>query len=566
MMRMQIFLLVTLLSFLGSLHASPGPSALRRHYYQERSEDASLPFLDRVKYLDSLLALTDDPAGRKDILLSKVRIYHESGLMGRALNDCEELMQNLSGSTVSEQCLVLYRSAQAYFYNTDYTRSMENAMRLIDLGKPDSLKYYHVLAHVLHTDIYNRLEHKDMAARHIALALAELNKSRRFYPAAKGNELMARIHGVKSTMYIIKGEYEKAFTEFKAAESITDNLQIRTGININRAQIYTILKEYAIAENYYRKILTDISRPHYFNSLAVLSYMDLLTEQHRYQDAIDLFYRYQHYVDMLKGDLITGLIYRSLAQAYEHLGDYRQAYSHLQASALMGDSISQKEKEVLIQARDLERREEKKTRQLYTRRADIATGAAAGIAVLCAACAVAIWLLCRRMRKARTRNDHLAERIAGMEEQYKGAFRESEQAIESKDRELTSLAMQISQISESVKASQGYIADRALSPDEKLRAVDLELKKVDMHGDVWKMFEKYFGQTHQRFIHNLCAAHPDLTNGEVRLCTFIILNLNTKDIAAITNRGIRAVDTAKYRLHKKLGCEESTYMYLQKFL
>ena len=29
---------------------------------------------------------------------------------------------------------------------------------------------------------------------------------------------------------------------------------------------------------------------------------------------------------------------------------------------------------------------------------------------------------------------------------------------------------------------------------------------------------------------------------------------------------IRAVDTAKYRLHKKLGCEESTYMYLQKFL
>ena len=170
------------------------------------------------------------------------------------------------------------------------------------------------------------------------------------------------------------------------------------------------------------------------------------------------------------------------------------------------------------------------------------------------------------MRKARTRNDHLAERIAGMEEQYKGAFRESEQAIESKDRELTSLAMQISQISESVKASQGYIADRALSPDEKLRAVDLELKKVDRHGDVWKLFEKYFGQTHQRFIHNLCAAHPDLTNGEIRLCTFIILNLNTKDIAAITNRGIRAVDTAKYRLHKKLGCEEPTYMYLQKFL
>ncbi len=566
MLRFKVLLLAAFLISLGEMCAKSGSVDLKRHYFQERSEDASLPIFVRVGYLDSLLSMTKNSKQRKEILLKKVGIYHDAGLMGRALNDCEELMRNLSEFPVPEQCLILYRGAQAYFYNTDYSRSIANAIRLTELRKPDSLTYYNVLAHVVHGDIYNRLQREDMTIKHLNTALKELEKTKRFYPAAMANELKARIHGVRSTMYLFKGEYEKAFTEFKNAEDNTDNLQIRTGININRAQIYTKLKEYDIAESYYKKILAEISRPHYFNGLAVLSYMDLLMEQGRYQDAIDLFYKYKQYVDILKGDLITGLIYRSLGEAYEHLGDYRQAYNHLQVSALMEDSIAQKEKEVLILARDIEREEEKNTLEQYERKAQTASISAICVAVICLLCVAGILLLRRRMKKIKAHNSTLSDKLALIEDEYKGVFKESEETLATKNRELTSLAMQISQISEAIKSSLKYLSDKSMHSDDKLKAVGMELKNVDMHDDVWKMFEKYFGQTHQQFIHNLCKAHPDLTNGEIRMCTFIILNLTTKDIAAITNRGIRAVDTAKYRLHKKLGCEESTYMYLQKFL
>lgn len=562
----KIIIFVALLVSMGCMQAKAGSVDLKRHYYQERSEDATLPISVRGDYLDSLLAITKNREQRKNILLDKVKIYHDAGLAGRTLNDCEELLRDIGQYSVPEQCLILYSGAQAYFDNSDYSRSISTARRLIELNKPDSLKYYNILAHIKQCNTYNRLQLLNLSAKHINEALAELDKTKKFYPTFRTNELKARISGIKSTLYILKGDYEKAFTEFKIAESCTSNLHIRTGININRALIYTNLKEYAIAENYYKKILADNPVLHYFNGLAVNNYMNLLIAQGKNQDAVDLFLKYRQYVDLLKGDLITGLIYCSLGQAYANLGDYRMAYTNLQAAAQMTDSVTRKDREVLIQARDIEREEAKKTQEQYERRAGIAMATAAGIALLCVLCAVVILLLLKKIKKAKKKNSSISARLASIEEEYKGAFKETEETLESKNRELTSLAMQISQISEAIKASLKLLSDKSASGDEKIRTVSRELKKVDMHDDVWKTFEKYFGQTHQRFIHNLCAAHPDLTNGEIRMCTFIILNLTTKDIAAITNRGIRAIDTAKYRLHKKLGCEESTYIYLQQFL
>ncbi len=79
-----------------------------------------------------------------------------------------------------------------------------------------------------------------------------------------------------------------------------------------------------------------------------------------------------------------------------------------------------------------------------------------------------------------------------------------------------------------------------------------------MQDNMWEMFKTYFEQTHQNFFKSLYRAHPDLSPNEVRMCAYIMLNLTTKEIANITNRSPRTVETVKYRLHKKLGLEEET--------
>ena len=69
----------------------------------------------------------------------------------------------------------------------------------------------------------------------------------------------------------------------------------------------------------------------------------------------------------------------------------------------------------------------------------------------------------------------------------------------------------------------------------------------------WEEFRFYFEQVHPSFYKNLEQLHPDLTLKEKRLCAFLRLGLSSKDIAAITFKELRSVDSARNRLRKKLN-------------
>jgi DNA-binding CsgD family transcriptional regulator len=55
-----------------------------------------------------------------------------------------------------------------------------------------------------------------------------------------------------------------------------------------------------------------------------------------------------------------------------------------------------------------------------------------------------------------------------------------------------------------------------------------------------------------------------LTLNEQKLCAFLRLNLNTKDIANIMGISLRGVEVARYRLRKKLGLQRG--QNLSKFI
>lgn len=73
--------------------------------------------------------------------------------------------------------------------------------------------------------------------------------------------------------------------------------------------------------------------------------------------------------------------------------------------------------------------------------------------------------------------------------------------------------------------------------------------------DDWKMFLIKFEQKHHNFFKTLKEAHPSLTNNDLRLCACLKLNMDTKDIASLTNLSIRAVENNRYRLRKKLNLQ-----------
>ena len=83
----------------------------------------------------------------------------------------------------------------------------------------------------------------------------------------------------------------------------------------------------------------------------------------------------------------------------------------------------------------------------------------------------------------------------------------------------------------------------------------------------WKEFKTYYEQAHPSFYENLFYKHPDLTANEEKLCAFISLGLSTKDIASLTFRQLKSIDSARLRLRKKLNIDSniSIFDYLKQF-
>ena len=91
--------------------------------------------------------------------------------------------------------------------------------------------------------------------------------------------------------------------------------------------------------------------------------------------------------------------------------------------------------------------------------------------------------------------------------------------------------------------------------------------EFDSSQDAWKEFEVRFQRVHSGFSKKLTTKYPDLTANELRLCSFLRLNMNTKDIAAITYQSTNSIDVARSRLRQKLGLDkdENLVAFLSQF-
>jgi len=81
------------------------------------------------------------------------------------------------------------------------------------------------------------------------------------------------------------------------------------------------------------------------------------------------------------------------------------------------------------------------------------------------------------------------------------------------------------------------------------RIIDHELQG-DKH---WNEFEEIFNQLHDNFIQRLKTSFPELTPRDMRLCAYLRMNFNTKEIAPLLGISIRGVEDTRYRIRKKLG-------------
>ncbi len=102
---------------------------------------------------------------------------------------------------------------------------------------------------------------------------------------------------------------------------------------------------------------------------------------------------------------------------------------------------------------------------------------------------------------------------------------------------------------------------------ETKQALEQLVKEIDTTlrlQEDWEQFQLHFDQVHGSFLTRLRNQFPDLSPNEQKLCAFLRLNLNTKDIANLMGISLRGVEVARYRLRKKLDLDKG--QNLSKFI
>ena len=127
------------------------------------------------------------------------------------------------------------------------------------------------------------------------------------------------------------------------------------------------------------------------------------------------------------------------------------------------------------------------------------------------------------------------------------------QDIENKNRELALSTMSLIKKNEFLGQIKNEL--KKITVNENISSVVKTIDDNINSSDDWKMFEKAFNNADKKFFKKVKKQHPELTSNDLRLCMYLRMNLNSKDIAPLLNISPRSVEIKRYRLRKKLQLE-----------
>lgn len=137
-----------------------------------------------------------------------------------------------------------------------------------------------------------------------------------------------------------------------------------------------------------------------------------------------------------------------------------------------------------------------------------------------------------------------------------------QQQVESKANELANYTMLIRTKNEVLQKIKNIVDDPASNEITSLG----RMKKSILHlidknltnNKEWEQFQSFFDEANKAFTTRLKKLHTDLTPNDLRFCSFLRMNLNSKEISQLLNISERSVEVKRYRLRKRLNIEHDT--------
>ncbi len=143
------------------------------------------------------------------------------------------------------------------------------------------------------------------------------------------------------------------------------------------------------------------------------------------------------------------------------------------------------------------------------------------------------------------------------EEKLKNTIQKLNFELIENEKQMVSFSTQLlhyKQYLKEVKADLNFIKT------DNNKALNSTIKQIDFiieNNQEWEQLKLHFDAVFNGFYDQLLSKCPTLTETELRHCMFIKLHIQTKEIARILNVDPRSVQTARYRIKKKLNLTEN---------
>ncbi|KAF0198921.1 MAG: hypothetical protein FD166_912 [Bacteroidetes bacterium] len=442
-------------------------------------------------------------------------VYRKTGDFANAMESYQkavEVFRKLNDETAISDCL--NNIGNLYIDNGDPFRALEYYRQSLKLAEKSKDEYRLIIRYKNLAGAYTELKDYENALLYLedALKLAEKSGDKSFL--ASCNMQFGKLHEAKNDFIIASAFFRKSVNLYAAIDALPEQ------------------------------------------SEALVELANSLLSQNLVDEAIsnaDEALLIAEATGSLKGRLDACLC---LAGCYEKDGNSLRAYHYLKSATALKDSIYtvekyrtieeieagfakselKKENEALIQ-NSLLQKQALRTKNVILMLLGISL--LLGIAL--------IWMVFRRINEAK----HQAGVIRQQSDEKIGRLSED---LISKERELTSKTIFINQKNQLLEKLIGELDELKKSEvsAQSIQHLQLQLRQ-ELAPNAWKEFEIQFNEVHPGFQGRLLENYPELTPAERRLCSFIRLDMNTREISSLSGQSIKSIEVARTRIRKKLG-------------
>ncbi|MEL0456148.1 tetratricopeptide repeat protein [Flavobacteriaceae bacterium SZ-1-7] len=414
-------------------------------------------------------------------------------------------------------------------------------------------------------DCYNHLATIEHNLGNLLKAISYNEKALEIYINQNDIYYQAQVLNDIGVMYNLLRQPKKALEYFKRSleksklAEVT-SLQAATETNIGESHIE--LGAFDIAIEHLNKSIEISKNVNALRRIAISE--NKLAEVYNLKNIPDVALNYAksalNYADKNENISIKRTALKHLSEAYEKRAQTSMALETYKEFKTLSDSILNKEKvktiEELRAAFDLEKKEtaivlQEKEIETLNQEVEISNLRkglyAGGMFTFVAVSGLLFFGFKQLIKKNRIEREK-------QEEIYK-------QEIEFKKKELASQTLHLVQKNTFIQELKENLEKIKQSPELfkiEFRRLVMLLKKESAEDKDWEVFKSYFSEVHNNFDIKLKDIYTDITEKEIRLASFLRMNLSTKEIASMLNVLPDSVLKSKYRLKKKLDLDKET--------